>query len=81
MTKEAWAHNEWLRQYLDEPETFKSNFQAGTEFLQAAADGTPPTYGDECEAFFNYLLTKAPESAEERAASFNGWQPDWSKAK
>ena len=78
MTKEAWAHNEWLRMYIQEPETFLADFQTVTEFLNETSSGKAPSYGERCEAFMNELIGRAPETEEERAKSFNGFDPDWS---
>ena len=47
----AKAFNEWMRRYIEEPETFKAEFRTVIEFQQAEANGKEPTYGDNCTAY------------------------------
>ncbi len=52
----AEAFNEWMRRYTDEPARFEAEFRTVGAFLQQMADGTEPTYGDECAAYLAEIM-------------------------
>ena len=78
MSKEAWAHNEWLRLYIEESDQFQAEFRTIIEFLRETKRGATPSYGENCAAYLAELVERAPESDKERVDQFAGYDPDWS---
>lgn len=74
MTKEEWAFNEWMRRFIEEPETFQRDFQSVQEFVAESAEGVP-SYGADMSAYLAALMEQAPDSEADRVAAFEGWQP------
>lgn len=57
--KVAAAFNEWMRQYVEEPEAFSSEWESIKEFLQNEANGQEPDYGVRCAALLEKLMGEA----------------------
>ena len=44
----AEAFNEWMREYIDEPEKFEAHARSILEFVGADITGEEPSYGTSC---------------------------------
>lgn len=52
----VWSHNEWMRRYIEEPETFTAEFRAVMEFVKSEEAGEEPNHGEECTAYMEWLV-------------------------
>jgi len=55
-----WANNEWMRRYIEEPESFKAEFRSVVQFLEEESKGEEPSYGASCHAYMIKLMAEAP---------------------
>ncbi len=55
-TQMVAAFNEWMRLYIEKPETFNREFEVVSRFLEDQAGGGVPTYGDRCAALLVSLV-------------------------
>lgn len=53
------ASNEWMRRYIEEPESFEREWQTVSTYLKEQANNLPLTYGDRCEAYLEFLMAEA----------------------
>lgn len=60
----ASAFNQWMREYIDEPERFKASVRSVTEFIGSDITGEQPTYGTEAALTLLQYLEKQHESGE-----------------
>lgn len=51
----ALAMNEWMRRYIEEPESFSREFEAVNKFLEEETEGIEPSYGEVCSAYMMKL--------------------------
>lgn len=56
MRTRAQAFNEWMRLYIEEPETFRREFDAIVNYKRDMDGGKEPAYGDRCDAFLTKLM-------------------------
>lgn len=52
----AWAFNEWMRRYIEEPERFAREFQEVGAYQEAIAEGREPDYGKTCASYLRSLV-------------------------
>lgn len=50
------AFNEWMRQFIEDPEQFKQRMSEVKEFTAAKLENRKPTYGESCVATLERLL-------------------------
>lgn len=50
------AFNEWMRQFIEEPEKFKQKTREVKDFMAADLENRTPTYGETCVALIEELL-------------------------
>lgn len=60
--RQVWAHNEWMRRYIEEPEKFEAEFRTVASFVEAESKGLEPDYGELCHAYMVKLMAEAPDS-------------------
>jgi hypothetical protein len=53
--KMARAFNEWMRRYVETPETFANEWQSLKQYLAESKDGQTPTYGETSAAYLIQL--------------------------
>lgn len=61
MTTVARLHNEWMRRYIEEPETFQREFEAVLSFITDESNGVEPSHGEECVAYLKLLASQEVE--------------------
>lgn len=59
MRTTAQAFNEWMRRFIEEPDSYKSTVAEVKDFLAAEANGVEPDYGTWCEAYLARLMSEA----------------------
>lgn len=52
------AFNEWMRRYIEDPDTFSREFQSVRDFLAAENAGVTPSYGEECTAYLEKVAAE-----------------------
>lgn len=60
----AAAFNEWMRRFTETPERFSREFQDVQKFLEESAEGRAPTYGEECAAYLESIMSELAQAAE-----------------
>jgi hypothetical protein len=58
----ALAFNEWMRRYIEEPERFEREIVEVRRFLIEDDSGEPPSYGSECAAYLDNLITELTDA-------------------
>lgn len=59
------AFNAWMKDYTENPETFRHQFQDVQEFLAEEAQGLEPSYGKDCVGLLKaYAANVAEEPAD-----------------
>ena len=56
--KMVLAFNEWMRRYTESPEEFEREWKTVSQFLQESGDGKEPSYGQECVAYLEELISQ-----------------------
>lgn len=60
----ASAFNDWMREYIDEPEKFKASIRSATEFIGSDLAGEQPSYGTEAALTLLQYIDQRHESGE-----------------
>lgn len=60
----AAAFNEWMREYIDEPEKFKAEARSILEFVGSDIHGEEPSYGAECALTLLRYIDRLDASGE-----------------
>ena len=54
------AFNAWMKDYTENPDSFRQGFEDVVEFLSEEAQGLEPSYGKDCAALLQAYASKLP---------------------
>ncbi|KJS20636.1 MAG: hypothetical protein VR78_01240 [Hoeflea sp. BRH_c9] len=54
-TLKAQYFNEWMRHFIEAPESFAREFEQVNGFLAEEANGKEPSYGETCAAYMKQI--------------------------